>query len=814
METGLPDVANVSLAHELKDAAKTSRHAFLGVEGMTCQNCARHVREAAETVPSVDGASVDLGAGRLRVRWKTDSTADPDAVAQAVEAAGFRARLLPNATNAPATTGPGDGWRLNVVLGGAVTLALMVMEWGLGVHHHSWYPWVALALALPVQVICGGRFYRGAWNQLRRGASNMDTLVALGSSAAFAFSLWILFSGNAGHVHFLESASIITLISIGHWIEAMVSEKAAGAIRALMNLAPPTARRLEAGSEEKEVAVEDLLPGDRIALRPGDRVPTDAEVVEGASAVDESMLTGESLPVEKKKGDRILAGTLNTDGRLVGRVMATGEATVLAHIVAAVERAQNSRASIQRLADKVSSVFVPVVVLLALATALAWGLAPESARAVHALLAKVLWTTNLPENPWSAAVIHATAVLIIACPCAMGLATPVAIMAGTNAAALRGILIRDGVALEKAGRIDTVVFDKTGTLTVGQLTARRVRELATGTMPEGTTTRWAASLARTSRHPVAQAIARLAPSIEPVSSLRLPPLGGSPPIHAPGKPAATGMPSLLRTDLNFKPRASAAVEWAEWRELSGRGIQAVRDGRTYRLGAPGWLHESGVEDVAAEQGGAAGRGEAITLVGLAVDTKLAALFELKDTLRPAAHDLVASLHGEGKDVYLLTGDGWLVAEAVAREAGIPTTHVLAEVHPEQKAESVKRLQSEGHRVAFVGDGINDGPALAQADLGVAVGPASDVAKEAADIILLGGGLERMPEALRLAAETLRVIRQNLFWAFFYNALAVPLAMLGFFSPILCAAAMGISDLLVVGNALRLRYGFVGGKRPR
>lgn len=795
----------------VKDGVKTSRHAFLGVEGMTCQNCARHVREAAESVDGVDGAIVDLGAGRLRVRWKAEISGDPDTVARAIEKAGFRARVLSDSPASAAASPAGQGWRVNVVLGGAVTLALMVMEWGLGWHHQAWYAWLALVLALPVQVIGGARFYRGAWNQLRRGASNMDTLVALGSSAAFVFSLWILFSGRGGHVYFMESASIITLISVGHWMEAIASDKAAGAIRALMSLAPPTARRIDASGEEKEVPAEDLLPGDRIVLRPGDRVPTDADVLEGSSAIDESMLTGESRPVEKRKGDRILAGTINADGRLVGRVQATGESTVLAHIVAAVERAQNSRASIQRLADKVSSVFVPVMVVLALATALAWGLAPDWARGVHAVVARFLWTTPLPESPWSAAILHATAVLIIACPCAMGLATPVAIMAGTNAAALRGILIRDGVALEKAGTIDTVVFDKTGTLTVGQLTARRVRELRIDAIPEGSATRLASSLAGASRHPVAQAVARLTPAHEAIGPRRLPSLGQTPTVTGGPVHPTLGASSLLRTDFAFSPRRPAASEWSDWRELSGRGIQAVREGRVYRLGAVSWLHASGVEDVAAEQGGAAGRGEAITLVGLSVDQRLAALFELKDTLRPAAHDLVAALHGEGKDVYLLTGDGWLVAEAVAREAGIPTTHVLAEVHPEQKAESVKRLQAEGHRVAFVGDGINDGPALAQADLGVAVGPATDVAKEAADIVLLGGGLERMPEALTLADATLRVIRQNLFWAFFYNALAVPLAMLGLLSPIVCAAAMGLSDLLVVGNALRLRYGHAGGK---
>lgn len=796
---------------------------------MTCQNCARHVREAAESVPGVAGASVDLDAGRVRVRW-TETTevdaADLESVAEAIRAAGFTARTAP----ADEPTGPrvraGAAWLPNVILGGTATVFFVLAEWVFGWMHAPWFPWVALAVATPVQFIAGARFYRGAWNQLRQGASNMDTLVSLGSTAAFGFSLWVTATGAAGHhVYFMESTAIIALISIGHWLEALATERAAGALRALLDLAPPIARRLGPQGEETEVPVNELVSGDRVVIRPGDRVPTDARVEEGASAVDEAMLTGESKPVEKAAGATIYAGTANADGRLVARVTATGERTVLAHIAAAIERAQNSRAGIQRLADRVSSIFVPVVVALAVLTALAWGLAPETTRGLHETVAGFLWRLPLPEHPWEAALLHAVSVLIVACPCAMGLATPAAIMAGTNLAATRGILIRDGVALEKAGRIRTLVFDKTGTLTEGRLEVSAVLDFRKGASatpasspptaasstasPSAASAEsldWlAASLARDSQHPVSRAIAARVPAVSAAPVKTLPTLR---PAAKPslGGPIGGGASLALRADLAFTPRPAAAARWIDWREIRGRGIEATRaDGTVLRLGSPTWLHENGVQDMVAEQGGALARGGAITLVGLAENQRLLGLFELRDRLRPESHDLIARLHRDGYDVYLLTGDGWLAAESVAREAGIPTTHVLAEVKPEQKAASLKRLQGEGHRVAFVGDGLNDGPALAQADLGIAVSRATDVARETADVVLMRGGLTGLRDALDIAQATLRTIRQNLFWAFFYNAAAVPLAMLGFFSPMVCALAMGLSDLIVIGNALRLRW---------
>jgi Cu+-exporting ATPase len=348
------------------------------------------------------------------------------------------------------------------------TAPLMLGEWVFGFGMTRWFQWGSLALAGVVQVIAGAQFYRGAWSQLKVGRSNMDALVALGSTTAFAYSAWALFSGLGGHVYFMEAAAIITLVSLGHWIESRVSARASSALRQLLDLAPALARRRDPAGAETEVPVAELRAGDLVGLRPGDRIPTDGEVVEGDAAVDESMLTGESAPVDKAGGSRLYAGTVNMDGRLVMRVTATGEETALAHIIAAVQRAQTSRANIQRLGDRVSSVFVPLVVAVALAAGLGWGLAPDWTKHVHDSVARFLWNAHLPEGPLAASFIIAAGVLIVACPCAMGLATPVAIMAGSNAAAQRGILIRDGVALEKAGQITAVLFDKTGHLDGGQ----------------------------------------------------------------------------------------------------------------------------------------------------------------------------------------------------------------------------------------------------------------------------------------------------------------------------------------------------------
>lgn len=734
----------------------------LAVTGMTCGNCVRHVTEALQKVAGVHSAAVSLDVHQARVRWNAGVTPDPGALIQAVEEEGYGARVIDADTHEHRGAKKVAGWQLNLWIGLLGTIPLMLGEWIFGLSMVPWFRWLGFGLASMVQLFAGAPFYRGAWGQLKAGSSNMDTLVALGSTTAFAYSTWALFSGHGGHLYFMEAASIITLISIGHWLESRVSLKASGALRSLLDLAPVMARRRNADGTESEVAVSELTPGDVVVLRPGDRVPTDGEVAEGESAVDESMLTGESAAVDKKPGSSVYAGTVNSDGRLVVRVTGTGEDTALAHIIAAVQRAQTSRANIQRLGDRVSSVFVPVVVLVALAAALWWALAPDLAAAVHRMLSGFLWHAVPPEIS-AAAFIIAAAVLIVACPCAMGLATPAAIMAGSNVAARRGILIRDGVALEKAGKIDSVLFDKTGTLTRGKPEVVAVWEDGAVSVPDIRSL--AAGLAKHSAHPISQAIARSAP-------------GG------------------------------AALE--QWEEQRGSGVKGVltgggrSNGEVVRLGSLRWLREQGVAlgpgQVFVEKWSTQGA----TLTALAIGNKLGALFAVRDTLKPGASQVVSQLKRQGFRVVLVTGDNPLTAAAIAAQAGIAPEDVRAEVRPEQKAELVKELQQKGQRIAFVGDGINDAPALEQADLGIAVSRASDVAREAADIILLNSEIEAVPESLGLARATLRTIKQNLFWAFFYNAIGIPLAALGFMSPILCAAAMGFSDLVVLGNALRLR----------
>ena len=756
---------------------------------MNCQSCVRQVTDAIQGVSGVASAVVNLEAARATVRWRPDSTPATEPILRAVKAAGFSADPIPYSafrTHHSNAWSPLAGWKFNVVLGSLVTVPLIVGEWVLQLGLERWFQWLAFALALPVQVLCGARFYRGAWSQLKAGSASMDTLVALGSTTAFGFSAWGLFSGWSAHLYFMEAAAIITLISVGHWLEAQMSARAASALKALMNLAPQTARRLRssrreeaptqesqisnlksqinqslltsAATSEEEVSVADLQLGDLVALRPGDRVPVDGEVLEGASAVDEAMLTGESLPVEKTTGAKLYGGTVNQNGRLVMRVTATGEATALAQIIAVVQRAQSSRARIQKLGDQVSAVFVPVVVLVALATGLWWGLAFASAQSASAALAPWLWHASVPATAMAAAFIHAAAVLIVACPCAMGLATPAAIMAGTNAAARRGILIRDGVALEKSGRITAVLFDKTGTLTQGKLTVAAKLEFNTAQKDPLAWGELAVALAQPSNHPLSRAIA-----------------GG----------------------------LSSNAPLQDWREVRGSGVEAKLGAESVRLGSLVWLRECGVEVGLATKFVSEWSSQGATLLGVAREKELLGVLALRDELKAHAADVVRELSVQGKAVFLITGDNAATATAIAAQAGIAPANVFAAVRPERKADIVRELQARGERVAFVGDGINDAPALTQADLGVAVSRASDVAREAADIILLRSDIEAIPEALGLAQATLRTIRQNLFWAFFYNAAAVPLAALGFLSPVLCAAAMGVSDLIVIGNSLRL-----------
>ncbi len=731
------------------------------VKGMTCSNCARHVGEAARSVAGVRSASVDLEGGLATIQWQPGVAGDSAPVISAIEQAGYEAAKAPEAA--------GDqgeqrlaGWKLNLWIGLLGTLPLMLGEWVFGWGMARWFHWVAFGLATVVQVFGGAGFYQGAWRQLKRGQSNMDTLVALGSTTAYGYSVWAILSGRGGHLFFLEAAAIITLISMGHWLEARVTVGASGALRKLLDLAPPRARKLGPDGRESEISAQELVPGDLVVIRPGDRVPIDGEITEGATAVDESMLTGESVPADKATRAPVFTGTVNLSGRVVVRVTAIGDQTALARIIEAVQRAQSSRADIQRLGDRVSSVFVPVVVVIAVAAGLWWGMAPESAARAHEVAARFLWPAHPPLGDLAAAFIIASSVLIVSCPCAMGLATPVAIMAGANAAAQNGILVRDGVALEKAGVINAVCFDKTGTLTTGKPAVEVI-----WLPPDGSenAAEVAAALANHSSHPVSGAIARHGGRETWL------PVRNSEEVHGAG--------------------VRGTVLW------QGKPMVGL-------LGSTNWLLGSKIDLQAGREFIDHWASQGATVTGLAVEGRLAALFAIRDALKPGAAQVVHELRSQGLEIFLVTGDNRATAAAIAAQVGITAGNVAAEVRPEKKAELVKRLQQEGRRVAFVGDGINDAPAFRQADLGIAVSRASDIAREAADIILLNSEIEAVPASIDLARATLRTIKQNLFWAFVYNAAGIPLAALGFMSPILCAAAMGFSDLMVIGNALRLR----------
>lgn len=744
----------------------------LKVNGMNCQNCARKVRETISAFDNVSRVDVDLSGGSATIYWRDIRDKDVNQIISALKKTGYSATEVAQVED---THEHGlesvSGWKTNILIGLLVFIPLMVGEWFLHAHDKPWFRWTAFVGALIVQVVCGKRFYAGAWNQLRRFSANMDTLVALGSSAAFGYSVWALFT-NQPHLYFMEAVGIITLISIGHWLEARMSQKAGAALRELMNLSPSKARLL-VNNKEVEVAVNELKPGDHVVIKPGDRVPTDGEIVEGVAFVDESMLTGESLPVEKKSGSKVFAGTINQDGVAIVRVEAIGEETALWRIIELVRKAQESRADIQRLADKVSNIFVPVVIVVALAAGLWWGLDYESAKNFHQTLSAFLWQTGIPQNPFAAALIHIAAVLIIACPCAMGLATPVALMAGTSVAARRGILIRDSVALEKTGKITCIVFDKTGTLTEGKLSISSMVDVKSGGTPSVETLEIIRKMTCSSNHPASRAL-------------------------------CVGIQKILK--VNEKENASAIFGTNGWREIRGHGIEMELTGDSsqtktlYRLGSFQWLESCAVKipnniKVILEDGG-------IT-VGFSKNDELVAYFVLEDTLKQGIREVIASLERNGLKVYMVTGDNRKSARRIAEQTGIEPERVFAEVKPEEKSGIIKSLQAQGERVAFVGDGINDAPALETANLGIAVSQASDIAREAADIILLKSDVHVIPEALGLARATLRTIKQNLFWAFFYNAAAVPLAALGFLSPIVCAAAMGVSDVVVIGNALRL-----------
>ena len=745
--------------------ANMSANTTIPVSGMTCAACSGRVQRALERTPGVESANVNLMTSEATVAFDPAAT-DAAALVETIRSTGYGAELpVPEGEDGGGVEAALDRQdreraeevrvlRRKFAVSAAAGLILMPLMMP-GMHVGATLPaaaqrWLPLLLTLPVVAWAGRHFYTRAWAAFRHHSADMNTLIAVGTGAAFLFSVATTLFGErmraAGlepHVYYEAVVWIIGLILLGNLLEARAKGQTSGAIRKLIGLRPTTARVWRGGAEV-EVPIAGLRPGDEVVVRPGERVAADGTVVDGTSSVDESMLTGEPLPVAKRPGDRVVGATLNRNGAFRFRVERTGADTVLAQIVRLVQSAQGSRAPIQRLADRISAVFVPVVLSIAVATFVVWfDFGPQPAF-LHALAAAVT-------------------VLIIACPCAMGLAVPTAVMVATGRGAELGVLVKGGEALERAGRLDVVVLDKTGTVTEGRPVVTDVLA-ADGILP------LAAAVERLSEHPLAEAIVEAAEA------------GGG------ATPRATGFESH-----------------------TGRGVTGVVEGRRVAVGNRALMTELGIDSsaFAADAERLAADGKTPMYVG--VDGTAAGLLAVADPIKPTSAEAVAALHRLGLDVVLLTGDGRVTALAVARQVGIAPERVVAEVLPEGKLAEVRRLQAEGRVVAMAGDGLNDAPALAQADVGIAMGTGTDVAMESGAITLMRGDLRGVPQAIALTRAAMRVIRQNLFWAFVYNVVGIPVAagiLYPFGGPLLtpamAAAAMALSSVSVVTNSLRLR----------
>jgi P-type Cu+ transporter len=707
----------------------------LTIGGMTCASCAARVERRLNRLEGVT-ASVNLATEKAQVAFP--ETMDPAELIAQVEAAGYTATLPRPAPPGVADTDPARPLRDRLLASVALSVPVVAMAMLSPLQFRHWQ-WISLALATPVVAWAAWPFHKATWMNLRHGAATMDTLISVGVLAAFSWSLYALLSGTAADNLYLEvAAGVTTFILAGRYFEARARRRAGAALRALLELGAKEVAVLRDGHEQR-IPVEQLTAGDRFVVRPGDTVATDGVVEEGSSAVDASMLTGESTPVEVAAGDAVVGATVNTGGRLVVRATRVGADTQLAQMARLVADAQNGKAQVQRLADRVAGVFVPAVIALAIAT-LGWWLA-SGAGAAAAFGAGV-------------------AVLIIACPCALGLATPTALLVGTGRGAQLGILIKGPEVLESTRRVDTVVLDKTGTVTTGQMTLLEVH--TAGGVAATEALRLAGAAEDASGHPIARAIARGA--AERVGTL--------PPVR-------------------------------EFRALEGLGVKAVVDGHAVLVGRSALLEQQDQplpDGLAAAQAAAARQGR--TAVAVAWDGAARAVLVVADTAKPTSATAVTQLRQLGLTPVLLTGDNLAAARSVAAQVGID--QVVAEVLPADKVEVVKRLQSDGRVVAMVGDGVNDAAALAQADLGLAMGTGTDVAIQASDLTLVRGDLLAAVDAIRLARRTLRTIKGNLFWAFAYNVAAIPLAAAGLLNPMIAGAAMALSSVFVVSNSLRLR----------
>jgi len=732
-----------------RDEESRGSAATLSIEGMSCAACSARIEKKLSGMDGVLEASVNLATGRAAVRYDPGKVKLSDIIS-AVESLGYHAGMADDASDREKELREREikSLRINLAISAVLTAPLLLgmFLWMAGLRGpvvaflHN--PWFQLALATPVQFVIGARFYRHAWRALKGRSANMDTLIAMGTSAAYFFSLYNSFFAKAGHgdmreLYFEASAVIITLILLGKYLEAVAKGKTSEAIRKLMGLQPRTARVIREGREE-DIPVEEVRVGDIIVVRPGERIPVDGVIIEGETSVDESMLTGESLPVEKKAGDAVTGATINKFGSFTFRADRIGKDTVLARIIRMVEEAQGSKAPIQKLADRVAGIFVPVVIGIALLTFAAWMFVSGDA---------------------GKALVSAVSVLVIACPCALGLATPTAIMVGTGKGAEKGILIKGGEQLETAYRVDTVVLDKTGTITKGTPEVTDVIPLAGKNRKD--LLGLAAIAEKRSEHPLGVAIYEQA-----------------------------------------KRELESVEDPDSFEAISGMGVRARIGDReihvgTRKLMAGLGLDVSGIEDTitALEDQGR-------TAMIVSSNGRIEGVIAVADTLKESSGKAIETLKQMGIGVYMITGDNERTARAIAEQAGIE--HVMAEVLPENKAREVEKLKKEGRIVAMVGDGINDAPALATADIGMAMGSGADVAIEAADITLMRGDLSAVPDAIRLSRKTMAKIRQNLFWAFIYNIIGIPIAALGLLNPMIAGGAMAFSSVSVVTNSLSLK----------
>jgi len=764
------DPAKVDVA-KIKDTVSqlgyrvATKRSIFPVAGMTCASCVARVEEALSNVPGVVSASVNLASEKATVEYLEGT--ELAQLRQAVKDAGYELGPEVQAMQDVTTVAQQEtrALRNRLIVAAVLATSIMALGWGPSFAGKAYLLW---ALATPVQFWAGWRFYRGTWGALKHRTSDMNTLIAVGTSAAYLYSMVAVVSpavfaagGLASHLYFDTSAAIITLILLGRFLEARARRQTSEAIKKLVGMQPKTALVIRDG-EEREIPIEDVQVGDLVLVRPGERVPVDGVVRQGYSSIDESMITGESIPVDKKAGDEVIGATINKTGSLQVEASKVGKDTALAHIIRMVGEAQGSKAHIQRLADVVASYFVPAVIGIAIITF-------------------IVWYFTGPHPALTFALLNFVAVLIIACPCALGLATPTAIMVGTGRGAEYGVLIRNAEALERAHRINTVLLDKTGTLTRGEPLVTDI--IAGPSSSREEVLRLAASAEHNSEHPLGEAVVKAA--------------------------------------LDWKLGLSPASDFTA---IPGHGVEALVEDKKLLLGNLRLMKERGFSLNGLEEEANRLLEEGKTAMFLGLDSKVAGIIALADTLKPNAKEALQALRKMGIETAMLTGDNRRTAEAIAREGGID--RVLAEVLPQDKAQEVKKLQKERKVVAMVGDGINDAPALAQADIGIAIGTGTDIAMETGDITLISGDLTGIVTAIALSRRTMKTIKQNLFWAFAYNTALIPVAAgalylvfghtgvpqglhfilgnHGFLNPILAAAAMAASSITVLSNSLRLR----------